>query len=196
MELEVKIDKIKEVVLKSKNGHLPLCYRVELLQNLENTKIVNKIFFECVKHVYTYWSQEFPNDDILNSILNLINQYLYHSKGEVADFQRLADKYKNYVEEIGGRAGLVGFSTISLCYSIINDAASILDIDNYKGEDDESYEYDVWNPDFFAAMAFSGGNPFIGEGDIQKRTDYWIWYLDIILKLYSHSESPILQFPP
>lgn len=195
MNLEVRISKMKEVVLKSQNGHLPLFCRVELLQVIENPKIVNKIFFECVKLVYNFWIQEYPNDTILPNLLNLINKYLYRSEGEAGDFKRLADKYRNYIEGIEGRAGLAGSSVVALCYSIANNASTILDIDEYKEEDDEHFEYDVWNPDFFAAMAFSGGNPFVNEGNIEKRLDYWIWYLDIIPKLYNQPESPILQCP-
>ena len=51
---------------------------------------------------------------------------------------------------------MAGWAVISLCYSIADHAAAMLDIDEYEGEDDGAFEYEVWNTDFFASMAFAG----------------------------------------
>lgn len=88
---------------------------------------------------------------------------------------------------------MAGWAVISLCYSIADHAAAMLDIDEYEGEDDGAFEYEVWNMDFFASMAFAGGNPFVDEGDAGKRREFWNWYLDTVETLCRKSDVPLVR---
>lgn len=59
----------------------------------------------------------------------------------------------------------------------------------YQGEDDNIFDWEDWNPDFYASNAFSGGNPFLNEGSIGKRRDFWTWYLDTAIKIVSSPKT-------
>ncbi|NDV56541.1 Imm5 family immunity protein [Bacteroides sp. 519] len=191
--MENRILKLRTVIMEDTKGHLPLSYRVSLMQDIGNIQTINRIFFECIKYVQEIWLQQFPSDNSVFSILKKAEDYLYKSKGNKNEFAQLSEQYKNFFEEVDHTAGLVGLGCISLSNSILYDASPIINIDEYKRQDDNSYEWDVWNPDFYASMAYSGGNPFQSEGDISKRRDFWLWYLDMILKINQSHDTQLLS---
>lgn len=193
MMLEEKIRMAKLALLQNSVGHLSLFYRVELMKCINDAMIVNKVFFECVKYVFEIWKYEYPNNLILPTILNKVNDYLYHQKGDINEFRNINFEYKNYFEEIQNNAGLVGLSAISLCISIVCGDNIPIDIEDYDEEDDNYFDYEDWTSDFLAAMAFSGGNPFLGEGDAGRRREFWSWYLDTVETLYHKSDVPLLK---
>lgn len=189
-----KIAELKQVITSSINGHLPLHYRVELMRMVENKDTVNKIFFECSKKVFPIWLLENSKDYSVAEILNKADDHLYHSNDKI-DFEKTADKYRNHLEDTSvSKSGLAGLSALSLCYSIAYNAASILEIDEYNNEDDNIFDWDVWNPDFYASIAFAGGNPFLGEGDSRKRKEFWLWYLDVVQTLSITPNEPVLKW--
>lgn len=176
------------------NGHLELKYRVQLMKEINNVTIVNKIFFECVKYVFPIWKSDNKSDTIFSGLLQTIHELLYNKKGDKKKIETLRDNLKNYFEDVSDTiTGLPGLSLLALCNSIIYDAEGILNIDEYNEEDDNSFDYDVWNPDFNASMAASGGNPFVSEGDINKRKQYWKWYLEAVEILYKDPSNPIIK---
>ncbi|MDC2661318.1 Imm5 family immunity protein [Bacteroides ovatus] len=188
---QARINELKVVVTQSDNGHLPLPYRVKLLQSIGNVEIVNKVFAECCKKVYSIWGNEIE-DALLRKLLYSANEYLYHGKGKADVLVEEANRLRNFVEEQCCAEGMAGWSVISLCYSIADAAAAMLDIDEYKGEDDGTFDYEVWNTDFFASIAFAGGNPFVGEGDAGKRREFWNWYLDTVETLCRKPDAPLI----
>lgn len=188
----VKISELMTVIEQSGNGHLPLSCRVELLQSIGNVEIVNKMFAECCKKVYPLWGNEIE-DTLLRKLLCLADEYLYHGKGKADALVEEANRLRNYVEGQSCMESMAGWAVISLCYSIADHAAAMLDIDEYEGEDDGAFEYEVWNTDFFASMAFAGGNPFVDEGDTGKRREFWNWYLDTVETLCCKSDAPLIR---
>ena len=188
----VKISELMTVIEQSGNGHLPLSCRVELLQSIGNVEIVNKVFAECCKKVYPLWGNEIE-DTLLRKLLCLADEYLYHGKGKADALVEEANRLRNYVEGQSCTESMAGWAVISLCYSITDHAAAMLDIDEYEGEDDGAFEYEVWNTDFFASMAFAGGNPFVDEGDAGKRREFWNWYLDTVETLCRKSDAPLIR---
>lgn len=50
--IQEQITKLKEVVNQNSMGHLPLSYRVDLMKQIGNTLVVQKILCECCKKVY------------------------------------------------------------------------------------------------------------------------------------------------
>ena len=188
---QTRINELKAVVSQSDNGHLPLSCRVELLQSIGNVEIVNKVFAECCKKVYPLWGNEIE-DALLRKLLCSADEHLYDWKGKADALVRGAENLRNYVEEQCCAEGMVGWAVIMLCYSIADHAAAMLDIDEYKGEDDGAFDYEVWNTDFFASIAFAGGNPFVGEGDAGKRREFWNWYLDTVETLCRKPDVPLI----
>ena len=189
---KVEISELRAVIEQSGNGHLPLSCRVELLQSIGNVEIVNKVFAECCKKVYPLWGNEIE-DTLLRKLLCSADEYLYHGKGKADALVEEANRLRNYVEGQSCTENMAGWAVISLCYSIADHAAAMLDIDEYEGEDDGAFEYEVWNTDFFASMAFAGGNPFVDEGDAGKRREFWNWYLDTVETLCRKSDAPLIR---
>ena len=188
----VEISELRAVIEQSGNGHLPLSCRVELLQSIGNVEIVNKVFAECCKKVYPLWANEIE-DTLLRKLLCSADEYLYHRKGKADALVEEANRLRNYVEGQSCTESMAGWAVISLCYSIADHAAAMLDIDEYEGEDDGAFEYEVWNTDFFASMAFAGGNPFVDEGDAGKRREFWNWYLDAVETLCCKSDVRLIR---
>ena len=189
---KVEISELRAVIEQSGNSHLPLSCRVELLQSIGNVEIVNKVFAECCKKVYPLWGNEIE-DTLLRKLLCSADEYLYHRKGKADALVEEANRLRNYVEGQSCTESMAGWAVISLCYSIADHAAAMLDIDEYEGEDDGAFEYEVWNTDFFASMAFAGGNPFVDEGDAGKRREFWNWYLDTVETLCRKSDAPLIR---
>lgn len=189
---KVGISELRMVIEQSGNGHLPLFCRVELLQSIGNVEIVNKVFAECCKKVYPLWGNEIE-DTLLRKLLCSADEYLYHGKGKADALVEEANRLRNYVEGQSCTESMAGWAVISLCYSIADHAAAMLDIDEYEGEDDGAFEYEVWNTDFFASMAFAGGNPFVDEGDAGKRREFWNWYLDTVETLCRKSDALLIR---
>ncbi|MDR1069540.1 MAG: immunity protein Imm5, partial [Gracilibacteraceae bacterium] len=100
------------------NGHLPLCYRVNLMRSIQDPCIINKIMLECAKKAYMVWQEDYPGDTILADILHRCNAYLYQNKHDKHAFRSLADKNINYVEAGTDHSNNAGISIIALCYSI------------------------------------------------------------------------------
>ncbi|MDR3339469.1 MAG: immunity protein Imm5 [Candidatus Symbiothrix sp.] len=189
--MKEKIKKLKKIVRKSKSGHLPLKYRVKLLGTIGNVNTINKIFFECLKKVFPIWNTEYPNNSVMLEIISKADAYLYRQTGNKNEFESFFNEYVNYFESIEGSVGLSGMSATALCASIAYGAA--LTVDDYDGEDDNAFDWDMWNTDFYASMAYSGGNPFIKEGDINKRVEFWDWYLETVLTIATNPDQPLIS---
>ena len=189
-EIKKYCEDLRAVLLGTDNGHLPLSFRVKLMQLIKSSLLANKIMFECAKKVYSLWEEEYPDLDIVQKMLLEVNGYLYESKGAKDDFIQIADKHKNFIEGIDSNAGAVGLAALNLCYGISMDASF-----NNDADDDSDLEYeDRWS-DYYASLAFSGGSPFSLEGDIEKRIEFWSWYISMAEALICNLEKPILPMP-
>ncbi|WKX76170.1 Imm5 family immunity protein [Zobellia laminariae] len=172
----------------SQNSHLPLKYRVEIAKSL-GAELVNKVFLECCKKVYLNFNE---NDININYVLKLAEDFLFNKK-EV-DFKKLINEYRNYFETINVKpTSGIALSVLSLIYNLEYNAALILDIDDYKSQDDNEFDWEEWNPDFIASNVFSEGNPFLNEGDSEKRKEFWLWYLNTVDGIKANPNKSILQ---
>ena len=187
-----------EKILNSENGHLPLSYRVKLMRLINNPLLINKIMFECTKKVYPIWQNDYPNDNIFAGILHKCNEYLYNNIHSEKFFHSLGDDNKNYAESGDDSSSDAAIAIISLCYSIAGDAGDILrnkpDFD-YNNENDNEFDADSWTTDFYASLAYSDGSPFINNGDIQKRKEFWEWFISMVMELVEYPNKPILSLP-
>lgn len=192
--LSEQITKARNALLENKYFHLPLPYRVKLMRALQNNNLQNKIFLECAKKVYSFWHQKYPNDASVYLLIKNSQDFLY--KNNKTNFIKEADAVKGYFEAIKDKeASFSAHCALSLCYSIAYNASGILNIEDYNGEDDDSFDWETWNSDFWASMAYCGGNPFLNEGVRTLRKEFWLWYLNTITKLSNNSSSPLIDLP-
>lgn len=186
------IDTSKQFLESNPTGHLSLPFRVMIMKEIKDCNVLNKIFFECAKKVFPVWEEDYEGVTPVYEMLQKADEFLYLNSGKSKDFVKLADKYKNYIEAIDGNAGAAGLAALYLCYSIATEASFYKD---YNGtDDDNAFDYEDLLPDFYASMAWSGGNPFTNTGDVEKRREFWNWYLSIIEALRKSSLQPIISF--
>lgn len=193
--IQEQIMKLKAIVNQNDTGHLSLPYRVDLMKQIGSTRVVQKILCECCKKVYPLWENMSGMETPLYKILSDADEYLYKGKGSVKAILASVEKWRNYAEQATDEAeAMAGWAIIALGYAVRYDAASILNIEEYCGEDDNAFDYEGWNVDFICSIAYSGGNPFIRDaGDVEKRREYWFWYLDMVLAMYKNPSKPYLK---
>ena len=176
-----QVEKLKEIINQNSMGHLPLPYRVDLMKRIGNARIVQKILCECCKKACSYFSEEFGAENLLYSALFEIDSYLYKNKGTIESISVSVERLRNYAEQsIESCEDMAGWAIIALGYAIQNDAASILEIEDYNGEDDNTFDFESWNVDFICSIAYSGSNPFVEIGNVEKRKEYWLWYAKMV----------------
>jgi hypothetical protein len=198
-QIQIFCRKLKEKVSLSSTGHLHLSDRVKLMRQIKDPLLIGKIMFECAKKVYPIWQKDYPNDAIFIDMLHKCHEYLYQNKHNKEYLRSLADGNRNYAETEGDSSADAAISIICLCCCIAGDAKDILK-DNpdceYDKSDDDKYEADEWTTDFYASLAYSDGTPFTkNAGDILKRKDFWIWYVNTAMMLIEYPDNPVLQLP-
>ena len=193
--IQEQIVKLKAIVNQNSTGHLSLSYRVDLMKEIESTGVVQKILCECCKKVYPLWEKMFDAETPLYKVLSDADDYLYKGKGSAKDLLASVEKWRNYAEQSADEAEtMTGRAIIALGYAIRYNAASILNIEDYCGEDDNAFDHEGWNVDFICSIAYSGSNPFIrNTGNAEKRREFWLWYLDMVLAMYENPNKPYLK---
>ena len=189
-----RIERLKELINQSSMGHLPLPLRIDLMKRISDIRVVQKIQCECCKKIYFFAGKK---NNVHAQVLSCINSYLYKAENSVEDILLETEKLRIHVENNHKETDTaVGWAIVMLGYTVCYDAASILNIEDYCGEDDGSFDHESWNADFIGSIVYSGGDPFVneGNGDTGKRKEYWHWYLDMILSIYENSEREIITF--
>lgn len=187
-----QIEKLKEIINQNSMGHLPLPYRVDLMKQIGNSRTVQKVLCECCKKACSSFPEEFCAENLLVEVLSEIDSYLYKNKGTAESILVSVERLRNYVEQSADSPeGMASWAIISLGYAIRYDAASILAIEDYNSEDDDAFDFESWNADFICSIACSGSNPFVETGNIEKRKEYWLWYVKMVLEV---SQNPNLKY--
>lgn len=187
-----QIEKLKEIINQNSMGHLPLPYRVDLMKQIGNSRTVQKVLCECCKKACSSFPEEFCAENLLVEVLSEIDSYLYNNKGTAESILVSIERLRNYVEQSADSPeGMASWAIISLGYAIRYDAASILAIEDYNGEDDDAFDFESWNADFICSIACSGSNPFVETGNVEKRKEYWLWYVKMVLEV---SQNPNLKY--
>lgn len=177
----ISIQNAKIYLQQVKNGHLPLSYRFAIMQEINNPVTTNKIFFECAKKVFPFWEKLYPEDKNVYDVLIKIHQYLYKQNHEI-DFKKIFNNLFNTLQNWEDTPVLAAaYTTQQVAFSISVDAAFFYEnAGEYDGENDDDYDYEMWQPDFYAAIIFANGSPFAeNESDIEKRREFWNWFLEI-----------------
>ena len=68
-----QVEKLKEIVNQNSMGHLPLPCRIDLIKQIGNTRIVQKILCECCKKVYLLLPKELETESLLYTVLSEID---------------------------------------------------------------------------------------------------------------------------
>ena len=187
-----QIEKLKEIINQNSMGHLPLPYWVDLLNQIGSTRTVQKVLCECCKKACSCFPENFGAENLLYGVLFDIDRYLYKNKGDVENISASVERLRNYAEQsIENPEDMVNWAIITLGYAIRYDVASILAIEDYNGEDDDAFDPESWNADFICSIACSGSNPFVETGDVERRKEYWLWYVKMVLEV---SQNPNVKY--
>ena len=191
-----KVEKLKEIINQNSMGHLPLAYRVDLMKQVGDTRTVQKVLCECCKKACSCFPKEFGAENQLYDVLSEMDSYLYKNKGTAESILVSVERLRNYVEQSADSSeGMASWAIVALGYAIRYDAASILAIEDYNGEDDDAFDFESWNADFICSIACSGSNPFVETGNVEKRKEYWLWYVKMVWEVTQNPNVKYLSLP-
>lgn len=188
------IDKLRKTVAENTEGHLPLSCRIELMKQIGDILTVQKIMCECCKKACSVTGRQIKENVHL---LSRINGHLYRKPDSVEDIETESGELWLHVQNNPDETTTtVSWAIASLGYFVYDDAASMLDPEDYEGEDDDSYDPESMDIDFIVSLVCSGGSPFSDEwkGDVEKRREYWNWYLDMVLAVYENPQQEVIPF--
>ena len=188
------IDKLRKTVAENTEGHLPLSCRIELMKQIGDILTVQKIMCECCKKACSVTGRQIKENVHL---LSRINRHLYRKPDSVEDIEKESGELWFHVQNNPDETTTtVSWAIASLGYFVYGDAASMLDPEDYEGEDDDSYDPESMDIDFIVSLVCSGGSPFSDEwkGDVKKRREYWNWYLDMVLAVYENPQQEVIPF--
>ena len=155
---------------------------------------VQKIMCECCKKACSVTGRQIKENVHL---LSRINGHLYRKPDSVEDIETESGELWFHVQNNPDETTTtVSWAIASLGYFVYGDAASMLDPEDYEGEDDDSYDPESMDIDFIVSLVCSGGSPFSDEwkGDVEKRREYWNWYLDMVLAVYENPQQEVIPF--
>ena len=191
--MKESIKRLKEKLDQSSTGHLPLSLRVDLMKQIGEYSL-QKILCECCKKACSFIGRQ--NKDNVQ-LLSRINDYLYRKKESVEDILKETEKLRLHVENNPTEIDtFVNWAIVMLGYTVYYNTVYMLEIEDYRGEDDGDFDPESWSPDFIGSAAYSGGSPFAqgDEGDTDKRREYWNWYLDMVLSIYENPMKEVIPF--
>jgi hypothetical protein len=172
----------RRTLASSRTGHLELIYRTELALYLDNTQIISKLQIECAKKVFSIWQSAYEDDTKVRQIIHLAEEFL-RDKIEKEILIRYLDNCKNSIEEKEGIESNAGMASLKMGYSIAYENADLIS-EVYNS--DEEADYEELHCDFYASIAYAKGNPFLSLGNIDKRREFWNWYLDCAMALFNN----------
>ena len=187
------IIQLKEIVAESKTGHLPLSCRVNLMKQIGDVLTAQKIMCECCKKACSFLGKQNPDTVRL---LSRINDYLYRNLGAVKDIQKDTDRLKRLVENSHSEDTFLSFAIVMLGYAVCCDTFFTLGIGDYNGEDDRNFDSENRTPDIFESLVCSDGTSFLQDGrsDVEKRKEFWNWYLDMVLSVCENPQQEVVPF--
>ena len=138
-----RIERLKELINQSSMGHLPLPLRIDLMKRISDIRVVQKIQCECCKKIYFFAGKK---NNVHAQVLSCINSYRYKAENSVEDILLETEKLRIHIEDNYKETDTaVGWAIVMLGYTVCYDAASILNIEDYCGEDDGSFDHESWN---------------------------------------------------
>lgn len=187
------IKRLRETIGQSHTGHLPLSCRMELMKQIGDVVTVQKIQCECCKKACSFMGRQNPDNVRL---LTKINDHLYGNRELAEDILVETDKLRLYVENNSGMDTLASWATVMLGYDVHYGGTSMLETEDYHGEDDDDFDPDAWEPDFIVSLLCSADSSGAEDDkyDPEKRREYWNWYLDMVLSVYEKPQQEVIPF--
>ncbi|VBB06148.1 immunity protein imm5 [Lucifera butyrica] len=194
-ELLVMLDEAKRGVFSHPKGELVLPIRRKVWNKFgeygakDAGKVIQTIGLRrraeldilCVKHVMNIWNSERPNDNRLIEILKMIDDYFNSNIGKDA-LRHIKNNFWTDCEEMlyeneSSMACYVGFATIGAVCTSYLDKSLVSDHIDSRVLDDELDPFS-WDASYYAAIAYAGGASTEENSSIDKRREFWLWYLN------------------
>ncbi|KNY26562.1 Imm5 family immunity protein [Pseudobacteroides cellulosolvens] len=193
-KLNLEINKAKEALQNEPNGRLILSYRKKIWSAFgpcemdEEKAIITKplikrlkLAFLCAEKVLPIWQEVYSDKYDALHILKYVKEYM--------DGLRSWERCYNMFNEFSARltnleSGPLRPFAAGNCVSLVLGTAlfdeEVDDEDEAydKDDDEEDRDVDLWDASFAASVALSGLYWSDDDNDIEKRRDYWNWYLN------------------
>ena len=133
----------------------------------------------CVRRVLPFWEKAWPNDNGPGTLIELIENFFDNKvdrrvlySEQLALWARVDNlAYERDVVEL-----MVGCAACGAASTALVD--EVFDPDNLElsasDEDRDAYQ---WDAAYYAAMVLAGGPPRNAESSIERRRQFWEWYL-------------------
>jgi len=169
---------IRKSILKHLGEHLENSNEHALINNGLKRRI--KLAVLCVEYVMPIWNEVAPEDTTPQDLIKSIDTYLL-GKVEWKTLWNMQNSFwttlENYSMEARFKtAAYVGFAAINaVVVALFDEETEELD-DDGNVILDQDLDLFTWDTSFYAAAAYSENEP--EENKIQKRREFWLWYLN------------------
>jgi hypothetical protein len=133
----------------------------------------------CVRHVLRFWEKVLPDHKGPHEMIRMIDDYFAHRM----DQRRLLAEQGSLWGQ-GEELEYQGYGVEAIVASAASRAAITALVDevfdpknldpNASDNDRDAYQ---WDAGFYAAMVYAGGAPWNKEADVERRRQFWDWYI-------------------
>lgn len=188
MSTEQFIKQIKHEVENHPKGQLILPLRKKLYKYIGEHKIRINLAILCSKKVLPIWNSVLTDDTMPSEILKCISEYMSGTQTK-SDLMSIADEFWTKLEtymcedeysekENYDNAIYAGFTLTKASYVVLYDEKFDEYDETILDEDLDAY---TWDTAYFASLAYCENELFDELTKIQKRKEFWLWYLDIAI---------------
>lgn len=195
LQFEEFINQLKYEVENHPKGQLILPLRKKIYKYMGEHKSRINLALLCVEKVIPTWSSVLSHDTMPSEILKCITEYLSGNQersflmGITDEFWTQIDTYLNdgdYSDHDNyDNAIYAGFTLIKASYVVLNDEK--FHEDNDETVFDEDLDAYTWDTSYFASLAYCESELFDETTKVQKRKEFWKWYLDEAISKAIHS---------
>jgi hypothetical protein len=154
---------------------------------IENSKAIHgiglyrrtRLTMLCTQHVLSIWDKDWLANKGPQQMLSTAEEYLRKQLDYDSAWERM-NRFWGELDnsEIGDNVSIsVGFAAANVVAAALNDEQ----FDPNDEEDaqflDEDYDPYDWDASFYASIAYAGGAPGDENSDLQRRKEFWEWYL-------------------
>lgn len=185
----------EQVLQHQPQGHLPLCLRrqIELQMGAPHweedgtprgTGWKRRVHLAILsaQHVQPFWEAALPGDDGVTHMVQLAQTVVegrisaLDANQQMGDFWTLADNCRYQLRRRAGNSSpaCAGHAAAAAVAVALADKQGV---DCISDQDDESSNYYDWDVSYFAAIAYANGGLSNQSSDIEKRREFWQWYL-------------------
>lgn len=181
------IAEAEESLLKNPVGELTLPIRKQIwaamgeLNSEVGKKRRTKLAKMCVEHAFQVWDFVHPPEKHPKEILNLIDAY-FDGKIDDESMREEYDIYSVKMDNLSSRdlkyqlAAGVGTAACQALFVARHDEC-FGEVDEYPDATEEGMDPDEWDAAFYISIAVAGPK-WIEGASIEKRRQFWNWYLD------------------